>query len=67
MANWTKSLPFSFLQINILDYDLLLIPVHLPHHWALGGCCCGCHTKNNLISYWDGKQIISPAFFKNIR
>ena len=23
------------------------------------------HTKT--ISYWDGKQIISPAFFKNIR
>ena len=32
------NLLISVLQINVLDYDLLLIPVHLHCHWALGVC-----------------------------
>ena len=45
LLNYTNKLIVSFLkllsfffQINILDYHLLFIPVHLPHHWALGVC-----------------------------
>ncbi|XP_044174284.1 uncharacterized protein LOC114951871 [Acropora millepora] len=56
MTSWTK-------KINILDYHLLFIPVHLPHHWALGVV----NVSLKKISYWDGKQITAPAFFKNIR
>jgi len=56
MTSWTK-------KITILDYDLLFIPVHLPHHWALGVV----NVNLKKISYWDGKQITAPAFFKNIR
>jgi len=52
----------SFQLINILDYDLLFITILHHCHWALGIA----NLNQKKISFWDGKEITSPAFFKNI-
>ncbi|CAH3017099.1 unnamed protein product [Porites evermanni] len=48
---------------------------HIKHQFIVQDTKkCDCPAKIHVvdvtqktISYWDGKQIISPAFFKNIR
>ncbi|CAH3115603.1 unnamed protein product, partial [Porites lobata] len=59
------------LQIDIFDKAVLLVPVHLPGHWALGvmsTIIIVVDVTGKRISYWDSwKQCVPPNFFENIR
>ena len=57
-----------FFQVNIFEYDLIFISIHLPNHWALAVNMEAHFDTYNLCTYHkEGKlQAFNVAMLKTI-